>query len=810
MQLITFMLLDVNIPFCPPRHVVPAPPLKDVVRVQIETIDAVDNATAWEKGSGKSTAPCMQIDDDDYYTNAIDNANEKSEKPWVQQHAIHIYGRTNDGYSVHMQVHSSIKVVLEFPETHGTRECIYDYFVQLEKDLRLKPKRFTSSYKFEMRHRSNGWVPSDTDKTVPKKFPIAILSFQNQSEYRKVIQHLKSTPVSSLQNIPIMVAIWETADYIKSQQRFLLENHLSPGGWINVKNAKQLEWSVSSCDYEFWCYAQDIKPDDEDQTICSHTIMCFDMEVINGTRADRERMKNLGLDKFPKANEPSNRVIQISVAFEMADKRKLRFLLELDDTNVKHGEQCRETRVFEGMEYMVWYFHYEPDMFVFFRDLIVYYDPDIVMSYNGDRFDWPYLIGRMGSRPYDSPFGRFYQMGRFTTDRWESKYMKYITENGRDVPILNQEDIADGNRLPGKSFAIAELAHISGMVLTPELSGRISLDLCAFAKEVAKADSKWMFKNYTLDNLAERFLKDHKVDFTHNDIFDAWNGMMSGQRLLQILSDNPNAPEIDAWLSPLAGFDLAYLRNEAAERQKIFEETNVERLANALPSLEVPEAIMDVPIAVQRRLLGDYCMKDTLLPIRIIADQGTIMFLWLLSRVTKTAPHNIINNGQMMRVSTMFIAEAWRQGRYVNRLSNRPIPYEGATVLKPQRGYYGGTDETCKPLDPQPPLPEGYDFSGIPPEDLIQREVQAAILTLDFASLYPSIMRCHSLCPSNKKSVDEPLNAAEESKDNFLRILYKSSAPVMNIANLTIEEDVYVPAVREEEDEEEDDVPDSG
>ena len=753
-----------------PRHVTARPPgLPDTMRLQIITVDAADQLVDWTIPSVVATpSGALKVSDNSFFTSAyaitakgyIDDEDYGC-KRWkhkhpavldekIRQHAVHIYGRTPDGYSVLLQVNSNIGMVLEFPEFCDEQETI-DFLNDFMTEYDVQ---FT--YTLSRSARSNGWVPDMQDPTQPQKFSIARLALPNKFTYDVLFRKLNGEPngyirVHSSLNIPIRVAIYETLDYIRSTQRFLLEQKLSPGGWILVSKPRKMAWGISTCDYEAVCEMKDVSADDVDQSVCPLTIMSWDIECINGTKEDRERMQELGLDKFPRADDPTNKVIQMSIVFSMTDRRQVRVLLEFSEI-----KRAPERRVFDGVEYDAVFFTVEREMLICFRDLLVFYDPDVVMSFNGDRFDWPYIIARMG--PLTSDYARFSFMGRSLHHRWDSKYVKYrtvySTDDGKhwtstkptnhsfikkDEPVVHsmfgdddEEEDENGEipeELPGKSFPLHELSLVRGMELTPELTGRISLDLCSFIRAMSGADKYLAFKNYTLDNMAQRFLNDEKVDFTHNDIFDAWNGVMSTDRFLQI-ADGHN---LDAWLQSLENCTGADLK--ASNRP--------------------------VSKAAQRRLLGDYCLKDTLLPLRILEKLGTIMFLWQVARVAQTPPHNIINNGQMLRVSTMFIGEAWRQNRYVIRLENRPMSYQGATVLTPKRGYYGGTDETCAPLDPQPPLPDGYNYSGLPPAALIQREVQYAILTLDFKSLYPSIMLSHLLCPSNLWLCDEPWNAAE-------------------------------------------------
>ena len=759
----------------PPRHTTATPEtLPARFRLQIITVEAADQLIDWCKPSafGKRT----ELDwattcNNSYFTKAhsvtsrrfVSDDNDDCKGAYMhshpdvlgenlRQHAVHIYGRTPEGWSVLLQVNTSLGMVLEFPEVCDTAVMaayLNDFMVHHDV-------RFT--YELTRAARSNGWVPDVHDCTQPRQYPIARLCIPNRYTYDVLQNSLATFEWPHPQwDVPVHVAMYETLDYIRSTQRFLLEQKLSPGGWIVVQQARVMRWTISTCDYGVVCELNDVTADDADQSVCPLTIMSWDIECINGTKEDRARMQALGLDKFPRAEDPTNEVIQMSIVFSMTDKRQIRFLLEKSE----HA-RAEELRVFDGVEYQAVFFTDELDMLLRFRDLLVYYDPDVVLSFNGDRFDWPYILARLG-KP-EGKTARFSFMGRSLHQRWDSKYTKYRTlyslDKGvhwttikpmsdnvlrkddflrKDEPCVNlmfdddEEDdemtLDTTEALPGKNFPLHQLALLRGIELTPELTGRVSLDLCSFIRAMSGADKYLAFKNYTLDNMAQRFLNDEKVDFTHNDIFDAWNGQMNTARFLQIAEGHT----LDAWLRPL----------------------------EQCTAVELKESQKPVSLAAQRRLLGDYCLKDTLLPLRILDKLGTIMFLWQVARVAQTPPHNIINNGQMLRVSTMFIGEAWRQGRYVIRLENRPMPYQGATVLAPKRGYYGGTDEHCLELTPQPPLPAGYDYSDILPTALVQRQVQHAILTLDFKSLYPSIMLSHLLCPSNLWLCDEPLNAAE-------------------------------------------------
>lgn len=829
----------------PPRWLrEPAPPpVGEDLMVQILTVDSEDGAVPFETPGVGMIPPCPDLQSDEYFAAAeaavLDNARE----PWKRAHKVKFHVKTAEGLTGYVEVLKvKIKVAVEFPETHPDYHVDgVPYFRRMERELRYRNGELLNAAEesWGLRARSNNWIPDPADKTKPKRFPVCYLEFENMHAYRKAVRYMNETEHQGRDGFGFKVSVWETTDYVKPHQRFMLEHDLVPGGWIRIANSQPLAWTCTTgAAFERWCLGEDITPVHDDDAVAKLCTASIDIEVKNGTAEQRAKMKEVGLDRFPRAADPTNSITQISIHVVTPDDREIAILLQHDDRNEYTGDRAIESRVFEGQEYTVVHCQAEVDMVTYLRDVIHFYDADLVLTFNGDRFDWPYLLGRLGCRAASDANGRGYQLGRECHTRWATQYMPFqeAAGGGRDRPVFDM-DRAKGKKalkkekqLPRKHFALSELALQRGAVLTPELTGRVCMDVCSFIKAMSTADKYLQFKNFTLNNMAARFLNDKKLDLKHNDIFDAWNGQMSAQRMLQIICgvEDPDTDDswlleppamlaraeaagdklealqaskraateaaVDAWLGPMCGVTVTKLRALALEANAAMDAENAWRaeqrrelrrelranpedaglrqtlrariVANA-PLREPTPAMSVVPLAAQRRLLGDYCIKDSVLPTRIVGKLGLVMFLWQLARVTSTAPHNLINNGQMMRVSTMFLKEAWAQGRYVNRVKNRAMAYQGATVLKPKRGYYGGADRAAEPLDPQPPLPEGYDWSGFSEAELVQRLSDIVVITLDFKSLYPSIMMSHDFCPSTLFQPDEPLTASELSAKRY-------------------------------------------
>jgi len=114
--------------------------------------------------------------------------------------------------------------------------------------------------------------------------------------------------------------------------------------------------------------------------------------------------------------------------------------------------------------------------------------------------------------------------------------------------------------------------------------------------------------------------------------------------------------------------------------------------------------------------MADYCVRDTLLPIKLMHKLSTLTNQIEMSKVVCTPISYLNTRGQQIRCYSLLLKHAGNAGFVIDDMEknmNRDA-YVGATVLQPQKGAYVDRVVTC----------------------------------LDFASLYPSIMRAHLMCPS--------------------------------------------------------------
>lgn len=150
------------------------------------------------------------------------------------------------------------------------------------------------------------------------------------------------------------------------------------------------------------------------------------------------------------------------------------------------------------------------------------------------------------------------------------------------------------------------------------------------------------------------------------------------------------------------------------------------------------------PVKMAR--VAAYCQQDADLVVHLAEKLSAIPLLMEQCRVFRTPMQTRIDSGQGVRVMAQLVHTAHKMRMIVNEIDKqgfgypggKPPPrdgskmqgdgdvqYEGATVIEPKKGFY---DEP--------------------------------IATLDFASLYPSIMMAHNLCHSTLMSRCSPAQIA--------------------------------------------------
>lgn len=132
-----------------------------------------------------------------------------------------------------------------------------------------------------------------------------------------------------------------------------------------------------------------------------------------------------------------------------------------------------------------------------------------------------------------------------------------------------------------------------------------------------------------------------------------------------------------------------------------------------------------------RRRLAVYCLKDAYLPQRLMDKLLCLVNYTEMARVTGVPFNYLLARGQQVKFISQLFRKALERHLVIPNLQSEASDeqYEGATVIEPLRGYY-----------------------------------DVPIATLDFASLYPSIIQAHNLCYTTllKKEAVEKLGMKKD------------------------------------------------
>ena len=193
--------------------------------------------------------------------------------------------------------------------------------------------------------------------------------------------------------------------------------------------------------------------------------------------------------------------------------------------------------------------------------------------------------------------------------------------------------------------------------------------------------------------------------------------------------DSPDILVLDAYV---------FLKNNVKAKRYRLEDLSVMFLNDHKEDLPYNEMfrLWDTQDPQALAKIASYAVQDAALPTRLLHHKkiNALPMLFKLSEVTKSSVHTILMRGQQQRVITQLVHKA----RVHNAvLSVRPevqaSKYPGALVLDPLKGLFGS------------------NIPGRPHNEVVS--------TLDFMSLYPSIMIFYNICYSqmlNVRLCEEP------------------------------------------------------
>ncbi len=536
------------------------------------------------------------------------------------------------------------------------------------------------------RKRAYGWVPDAHDPTRVRSFGFAEIRFKNPWLLRVMSRMFSERSLACLRALePALVS----EDKVAMSEKFLALHELKPSGWA----------CVPARSYK-------VVPDASRTTVSQ-----LEVRLGNGVMQPLDRpaiapiviaavdieAHSHDFRSFPEASHPEDKVTYIGTTFWV------------------YGDTEPRARVMQVLgecdavpDITVQAFASEYELLMGWRDLIaVHADPDFIVSYNGTGFDYAYMAARaqLTSAALRRRTCRFDFMGRLLM-----------------VPH------------PLKVRELTSAAKGQNIISWFPQPGRIQMDLFMYVKDSQKLSS------YKLDDVCDAFLKD-----TRKVVLDlpGWvRGLLGDARrgLLQILGTRDAGecerhmdeadracPESGDYTACRAALDGAV---HAVNQALVGVDAGTADACLAIMDALVQPALdasgdnnyrklfrMYEVSATARAAIAVYCQVDCDLVVRLLDRLNVVANTFQMSQVCNTLADDVCNRGQQIKTFNLIARFARSRGYVMNQRETGWDPeatYEGATVLEPTPGYY-----------------------------------QTPVATLDFASLYPSLMRGFNLCPSS-------------------------------------------------------------
>lgn len=392
--------------------------------------------------------------------NSIDSDEDKKYEP--KKYNIYLFGNTSDGHSVCLHIsgftpYFFVKIPEDWHESY-----VNDFVKVFKSDKYLKWNgRNLISHKIMEKIDAYGF-------TNMKKQKFLRLVFSSESAYRSA-KYLLRDPIKNFGKMKLYDANMDP------MLTFMHLRDIQASGWVKIKNSNLKKIKVSRTKYNYSTFWKNVDFSDK-KSIPPMLSMSFDIECysFNGM--------------FPEPSNAKNTITMIGSAFQRFGSA------EVQKTVVVLGE-CDDI---PGVE--VFKAKTEKELLKKWVKIVMDRDPDQIIGYNIDDFDWTYIYERSVLCEVEdyvlNNIGRlFHVTSTFKKDKFESSAHGVNNFNYISTPGIGQIDL-----------------------------------LHWFRKEDKSLDS------YKLEAVSSKYLKEHKRDVDVQQIFK-WSGPEGDSKSRAIVAD---------------------------------------------------------------------------------------------------------------------------------------------------------------------------------------------------------------------------------------------------------------------------------
>lgn len=704
-----------------------------------------------------TAAPALDISDpsllfrDTTYNSFDEDVAEARKYEKVGPGVVYVFGVTEQGHSVtlavsnfkpwiHIEVNDTVTPTLidlmvhELSNKFGTRDDRNKVVMKCPIELDYVPRK-----------RAYGWVPASlTDTENVREFTYAQIKFPTVACMRAALFAFQNRSLQCLsRSTTLQVDIADAKTLVS--EKFLAQAGLQASGWVRVKanmyNHVPLTERVTVSQLELKCSmaAMEAVPIDR---IAPIVIAAVDIEVQSGD-----------FRSFPDASDDINPCTYIGTTFWVyGDKQPRERVMQVLGS-------CSPVPNMRVESYQTEY-----ELLTAWRDLIaVRANPEKIISYNGTGFDYAYMAKRF-SRVKSMSYSRFNHFGRFLYEskplhssemssaamgqnevssfpmsgRWQMDLFHYVKINYK-LSSYGLDDVC-------KHFLGAAAQDSAGVT-----GGKVVLDYPGWVTQLTEAALEAL-RRFVLtvdpgetDEQLQRCVREIHValQLSHTPLDEeALGGGAEADVVVVEEEDEEGSASKHAAADDHGQWLHVHSKMESAmDVLGKWLQSHQEHMATATtlldtviqPALDASGADnyrklfrMYVAGPEHRGCIAAYCQVDCDLVLYLLDRISVVPNTVQMSQVCNTLLNDIANRGQQIKTFNLIARHAHRKNYVMNVRDVGWDPeenYEGATVLPPTPGYY-----------------------------------QTPVATLDFASLYPSIMQAYNLCFSSIVLDDEYKN----------------------------------------------------
>lgn len=350
--------------------------------------------------------------------------------------------------------------------------------------------------------------------------------------------------------------------------------------------------------------------------------------------------------KLPDPTEPKNYIVQISAHLWHSD---------VPGVITKHLFTIKKGRDVKVEDTMVYNFRTEKAMLLTFKNFIVKHDPDVFLGYNILKFDWQYIITRVDLLGI---YQDFLEFSRIKGER-------------ANVVKKNWSSSAYGDQ----TFQYVECP------------GRLNLDL------IIEMERNFKLDYYNLDFVSEKFLGDNKKSLSAKQLFKLYDFAENTEPYFEYENISTKV------LKEIKQYASSFFEDEDGV---------VKEYKDSILNSKTSSVLKHISNAMN--IIGEYCVHDSVLPIKLLIKSNTLHTATQLASVYNVPISYLQTRGQQIKCLAQVLRKTMHNNYVIpyKRIKEEE-EYEGATVIDAVKGYY---------------------------ED---------IATLDFTSLYPTIMIANNI-----------------------------------------------------------------